>query len=152
RLSLASLVLNVVVSILLAALVAAALLALLIAQVSVAIAAPLFKLADAINWLMVHSVDPFSDFGWAGFRLPEYSGPAAMIYAVYYLPLLVLIIALLHWRPMALQAERRCKLHRYVLPLTCAQLLLLTILILHPLSSGRTGARLRIDFLDVGQG
>jgi len=146
RISLASLVLNIVVSILLAALVVVALLALLIAQ------APLFKLADAINWLMVHSVDPFSDFGWAGFRLPEYSGSAAMIYAVYYLPLLVLIIALMHWRPLSLQPERHCKLHRYVLPLTCAQLLLLTVLILHPLSSGRTLRALRIDFLDVGQG
>jgi len=146
RISLASLVLNIVVSILLAALVVVALLALLIAQ------APLFKLADAINWLMAHSVDPFSDFGWAGFRLPEYSGSASLIYVLYYLPLLILIIALLHWRPLALQAERRCKLHRYVLPLTCAQLLLLAILILHPLSSGRSNARLRIDFLDVGQG
>jgi competence protein ComEC len=146
RISLASLVLNIVVSILLAVLVVVALLALLIGQ------APLFKLADVINWLMVHSVDPFSDSGWAGFRLPEYSGSAAFIYAIYYLPLLTLIIALMHWRPMALQAERRCKLHRYVLPLTCTQLLLLAVLILHPFSSGRASGTLRVDFLDVGQG
>ncbi len=121
RLSLASLVLNIVVSMLLAALVAVALLALVIAQVSAAVAAPLFKLADAINWLMVHSVDPFSRFDWATFRLPEYSGSAALIYAVYYLPLLILDLALSHWRPLALQRERECKLHRFVLPLTCAQ-------------------------------
>jgi len=146
RLSLASLVLNIVVSVLLAVLVAVALLALLIAQ------APLIKLADAINWLMVHSVDPFSRFDWATFRLPEYSGSAALIYAVYYLPLLILVIALSHWRPLALQAERQCKLHRYVLPLSCAQLLLLAVLILHPLSSGRATGNLRVDFLDVGQG
>jgi predicted membrane metal-binding protein len=84
RLSLASLVLNILVSILLAVLVAVALLALLIAQVSAVIAAPLLKLADLINWLMVHSVDPFLDFGWATFRLPEYSGPAAVIYEIYF--------------------------------------------------------------------
>ncbi|HEU5131224.1 MAG TPA: ComEC/Rec2 family competence protein, partial [Pyrinomonadaceae bacterium] len=119
RLSLASLVLNIVVSILLAALVAVALLALLIAPVSAVIAAPLFKLADAINWLMVHSVDPFSRFEWATFRLPEYSGSASANYAIYYLPLLVLIIALSHWRPLALRRERECRLHPYVLPLTC---------------------------------
>jgi competence protein ComEC len=146
RLSLASLILNIVVSILLAVLVAVALLALLIGQV------PLFKLADAINWLMVHSVDPFSRFDWAAFRLPEYSGKAALIYAGYYVPLLVLVIALAHWHPLALQAERGCKLHRYVLPLTCAQLFFLTVLILHPLSSGRADNKLKIDFLDVGQG
>jgi competence protein ComEC len=62
------------------------------------------------------------------------------------------VIALSHWRPLALQAERNCKLHRYVLPLTCTQLLLLIVLILHPLSSGRATPALRIDFLDVGQG
>jgi competence protein ComEC len=146
RLSLASLLLNIVVSVLLAVLVAVALLALLIGQ------APLFKLADAINWLMVHSVDPFSSFNWASFRLPEYSGSAALIYALYYLPLLVLVIALSHWRPLALHTERQCKLHRYVLPLSCAQLLLLAVLILHPFSSDRPSSSLRIDFLDVGQG
>ena len=71
RLSLASLLLNIVVSVLLAILVGVALVALLIAQVNPAVSAPLFKLADAINWLMVHSVDPFSGLN---FRLPEYSG------------------------------------------------------------------------------
>lgn len=152
RISLASLVLNILVSVLLAALMAVALLALLIAQVSPAIAVPLIKLADAINWLMVHSVDPFSNFGWATFRLPEYSGSAAIMYAVYYLPLLFLVIALSHWRPLALPAQRECKLHHYTLPLIGAQLLLLIVLILHPLSSGRATHRLTVDFLDVGQG
>lgn len=151
RLSPASLVLNIVVSIFLAALVAVALLALLLAQISVAIAAPFFKLADAINWLMVHSVDPFSNFGGAGFRLPEYSGSAVLVYGLYYLPLLVLVIALSHWRPLALTAQRNCKFHRYVLSLTCAQLIVLGVLILHPLSE-RPDGRLRVDFLDVGQG
>ena len=142
RLSLASLLLNIVVSVLLAALVAVALLALLISQ------APLFKLADAINWLMVHSVDPFSSFDWATFRLPEYSGSAAVIYAIYYLPLLVLLLALSHWRPLALLKER----HRFVAPMSILQVLLIAILVLHPLSSRRADVRLQVDFLDVGQG
>ena len=146
RLSLASLVLNIVVSILLAALVAVSLVALLLSQ------APLFKLADAINWLMIHSVDPFSSFDLATFRLPEYSGPAALVYLVYYLPLLLLLFALSHWRPLALLKERRCNLHRFVLPMSILQVLLIAILILHPLSSGRADGRLRVDFLDVGQG
>jgi competence protein ComEC len=151
RISLASLVLNIVVSFLLAALMAVALLALLIAQVSAAMAAPLINLAEAINWLMVHSVDPFSNFGWATFRLPEYSGSTALVYWLYYLPLLFLVIALSHWRPLALQAQRECKLHRYVLPFACAQLIWLCVLVLHPFSS-RTDRKLTIDFLDVGQG
>ena len=149
RLSLASLVLNIVVSVLLAALVAVALVALLLAQVSVALSAPLFKFADAINWLMVHSVDPFSSFDLASLRLPDYS---ALVYVVYYVPLLLLLLALLHWRPLALLKERRCKLHRFVLPMSILQVLLIAVLVLHPLSSGRADAQLHVDFLDVGQG
>ena len=152
RLSLSSLVLNIVVSVLLAALVAVALLALLVSQVSTILSAPLFRLADAIDWAMVHSVDPFSSFGLASLRLPEYSGPAALIYAVYYLPLLFLVVALLHWQPLASRRQRECKLHRYVPILSSAQLLLLAVLILHPLSATRADGNLRVDFLDVGQG
>ncbi len=152
RLSLASLLLNIIVSILLTLLVAVAMLALLVSQVSTVASAPLFKLADAIDWLMVHSVDPFSKFGLATIRLPEYSGRAAVVYALYYVPLLLLAIALSHWRPLASPADVRCKLHRLVLPLSVAQLLLLAVLVLHPLSSGRADGKLRVDFLDVGQG
>ena len=149
RLSLASLLLNIVVSVLLAVLVAVALAALLIAQLSAAIAAPLIKFADAVNWLMVHSVDPFSSFN---FRLPEYSGSAASLYVIYYLPLLLLIVAISHWRPLALSKERHCRLHRFVLPTVALQVLLITLVILHPLSSARADGRLHVDFLDVGQG
>jgi len=152
RLSLASLLLNIVVSVLLALLVAVAMVALAISNVSAAIAAPLFKLANTIEWTMVHSVDPFSDLGLAAVRLPEYAGHAAIIYALYYLPLLLLVIALSHWRPLSSQSERRCKLQRLVIPAAALQLLLLTILIAHPLSSGRADGQLRVDFLDVGQG
>lgn len=152
RLSLASLVLNIVVSVLLAVLVAIALLALLIAQVSAILAAPFFQVANAINTLMVHSVDPFSNLRLSELRLPEYSGPAALIYALYYLPLLLLAIALAHWRPLASPHEPKHRLHHFILPLATAQLLLLTVLVQHPFSSGRASGTLRIDFLDVGQG
>jgi competence protein ComEC len=127
-------------------------LALLISQVSATISAPLFKLSNAIDWIMVHSVDPFSDLGLASIRLPEYSGPAALIYAVYYLPFLLLVIALSHWRPLASHSDRRCRLHRFIVPATTFQMLLLAILIFHPFSSGRADGDLRVDFLDVGQG
>jgi competence protein ComEC len=152
RLSLASLLLNIVVSVLLAVLVGVAMLALLISQVSAVASAPLFKLADAIDWLMVHSVDPFSNFGLAALRLPEYSGRTALVYALYYLPLLLLVIALSHWRPLASPADAQGKLHRLILPFSIAQLLLFAVLVLHPLSSGRVDGKLRVDFLDVGQG
>ena len=149
RLSLASLLLNIVVSVLLAALVAVALLALVVSQIGVALSAPLFKVADAINWLMVHSVDPFSSLDLAALRLPDYSVSVCM---VYYIPLLLLLFALSHWRPLALLKDRHCKLHRFVLPMSILQGLLTAVLILHPFSNGRSNGFLRVDFLDVGQG
>ncbi|HEX7331173.1 MAG TPA: DNA internalization-related competence protein ComEC/Rec2 [Pyrinomonadaceae bacterium] len=149
RLSLASLLLNIVVSILLAALVAVALLALVLSQISVALSAPLFKVADAINWLMVHSVDPFASLDLAALRLPDYS---VLVCVVYYVPLLLLLFALSHWRPLALLKDRRCKLHPFVLPTSILQVLLIGVLVLHPFSSGRADGLLRVDFLDVGQG
>ena len=147
RLSLSSLVLNIVVSVLLAALAAVALIGLLVAQISEPLAVPLLKLAEAINWLMVHSVDPFADVGAASLRLPEYSGWPRMIYVLYYMPLLFLVIGLHRWEPLARSTRKR-----RVLPLALVQSLLVAIPILHPFSAPRAGELLHIDFLDVGQG
>lgn len=148
RLSLSSLVLNVVVSVLLAVLAAVAFLSLLVVQISVVVAAPLIKLAEAINWLMVHSVDPFAGVGSASWRLPEYSGRPWIIYVFYYLPLLAIAIALDRWEPLA----RSTKPKRRARPLMLAQALLIAILVLHPFSARRSDGKLQVDFLDVGQG
>jgi competence protein ComEC len=152
RLSLASLVLNIVVSLLLAVLVFVALLGLLLSQVSLTLAAPVIKLAQATNWLMVHSVDPLADLGLASLRIPEYSGMSAVVYLIYYFPLLLLIVTLVHWRPLASRAEAHCRFHPVAWPFVLAQLVLLAVLILHPFSSRHVDGRLRVDFLDVGQG
>jgi competence protein ComEC len=63
-----------------------------------------------------------------------------------------MVLALSQWHPLAAPSEARCKLHRWVVPSSIAQLLLVAILILHPFSSGRADGNLRVDFLDVGQG
>ena len=148
RLSLSSLLLNIIVSLLLAVLAALALVALLAAQVSTVLAAPLVKLVEATNWLMAHSVDPFSDLGIASIRLPEYSGAFSLIYVVYYIPLLLLVFALNRWEPLARARERQ---HR-VTPLVLTQMVLIGLVVLHPFSARRADGKLHVDFLDVGQG
>jgi competence protein ComEC len=134
RLSLASLILNIVVGVLLAILCAVALLALIISQFSIALATPLLTLANAINWAMIHSVDPFTHANAASIRLPEYSGWGALVYVLYYIPLLAIV--------------RK----RWVSPAALAQALFVAVLIFHPLSAGVGDGKLRVDFLDVGQG
>jgi len=153
RLSLSALVLNIFVSVLMALLGIVALVALVLVHVSAGLAAPLVALANAVNWLMVHSVDLFAQLGVASLRLPEYTGWLAALYALYYLPLAVLVWALAGWQPLSppfplAKHQRR----QWTTIAAGLQLVLLLLLVIHPLSAGRPDGRLRIDFLDVGQG
>jgi competence protein ComEC len=151
RLSFASLLLNIGVSLLMAALAFIAAAALLLAQFSSTLAAPLISMTNALNWVMVHSVDPFARAGAASIRLPEYTDWASTIYVWYYLPLLLLVILLSHWEPLgpprALSKGRRLRIIALL-----GQLLMAALVVAHPFSSGSTHGKLRIDFLDVGQG
>jgi competence protein ComEC len=97
---------------------------------------------------MVHSVDPFARLGAASIRLPEYTGDAALIYGLYYLPLALLAVSLSRWQPLQL-SKRVLRVHKFAV---LAQLFAIGLLVVHPWSVGRTTGKLRVDFLDVGQG
>jgi competence protein ComEC len=151
RLSLSSLLLNIVVSFLLAALALVSFVALLLSHVSHTIAEPFFTFANNINWLMVHSIDPFAKLGLASVRVPEYTGRASWLYFIYYVPLVVLISKLFHWYP--LPAPGHPVKSKKLLPLSCCfQLILIAVVLFHPFSAIRPDGKLRVDFLDVGQG
>ena len=152
RVSLSSLILNIFVSILIAALGFIALFAVLIAQLSVTLAAPLIQLANVINWLMIHSVEPFSMLRVASFRLPEYTGWSASIYLLYCAPLALLLNALSRWRPLNAPHAVKTRRGRFVWTLVGWQIVLMGVVLLHPFSSSRSDGKLRVDFLDVGQG
>ncbi|MFN2515902.1 MAG: ComEC/Rec2 family competence protein [Pyrinomonadaceae bacterium] len=154
RLSIASFILNIGVSLIMAGVVIIALAALAIAQLSPALAAPLISIANNLNWLMVHSVDPFAKVGMASIRLPEYSGWSAAIYGAYYVPLATLAISLSRWKPLALPrgVDKEKRSRRIKLFASWAQLCVIALIVFHPLSAGRPDGKLRIDFLDVGQG
>jgi competence protein ComEC len=192
RLSFASFLLNIGVSLMMAGVAILGAGALLIAQISTSLAAPLISMTNSLNWLMVHSVDPFARLGAASIRLPEYSGWAAAIYGLYYLPLAILAVALSRWAPLQPPGTMRRELPRALrfladslrslrleksggetakdakdTPRTAkasyvpmkiawlavvAQSLLIAIVVIHPFSAGRPTGKLRIDFLDVGQG
>ncbi len=156
RLSLATVFLNIIVGALMAALSFCALAALLVSQISETLAVPLISLAEALSWLMVHSVDPFVSARLASVRLPEYSGAAAIIYGLYYLPLVILTVALARWKPLRPDFAERVRGNDFragAIGLAVAGLALaLVVIVAHPLSAGSVDGRLRIDFLDVGQG
>lgn len=156
RLSLAALILNIWVGALMALLGLTALAALLISQLSGWLSAPLFKLAEGLNWLMVHSVDPFASAGIASVRLPEYTGWPSVLYVLYYVPLAALAIALARWNPFARAPQDEGKRGWSLLfrpqSATVALGAIFILIVAHPFSAGRPDGRLRIDFLDVGQG
>ena len=154
RLSISSLILNIGVGTLMAALGLLALAGLGISQLSATMASPLIKLAEGVNWLMIHTVDPFAHLGIASVRLPEYTGLASSIYGLYYIPLTVLIFALARWNPLQPFSAGRTKLSAAGFKGIASGSLVLILfgIIFHPLSSGLPDGRLRFDFLDVGQG
>ena len=153
RLSPASFILNISVGLLMAGVTATALAGLVVAQISAALAEPLFRAAEGLNWIMIHSVDPFQIAGVASLRLPEYTGWFACVYAFYYLPLAMLAVVLFRWKPLQLPM-RNDKHRRLRIPwaLSTAQLVLISVIVFHPWSAASPDGRLRIDFLDVGQG
>ncbi|MEP6569948.1 MAG: ComEC/Rec2 family competence protein [Acidobacteriota bacterium] len=151
RLSFASFLLNIGVSLLMATVAITAAAALLVAQLSSTLAAPLISITNSLNWVMVHSVDPFARLGAASIRLPEYTGWAIAVYGLYYLPLTQLVCSLAAWRPLdqrGFSDKRRFRIRI----IAVAQLFAVGLIIVHPLSAGRATGKLFIDFLDVGQG
>ena len=156
RLSFASLVLNIFVGGLMAMLAFVALAGVLVSQISGWLAWPLIMLAEKVNWLMTHLVDPFSRLGIASIRLPHYSGWAGAVYVLYYVPFAFLIFALARWNPLRTvsitKVARRLLSSRKLRFAAASFMAILAVIVLHPLSAARPDGKLHIDFLDVGQG
>ena len=154
RFSPAAFFLNIFVGVGMAVVAVAALAGIVMAQVSMTVSEPLFLAADTLNWLMVHSVDPFTRVHVASIRIPEYTGWLFSVYFLYYLPLGMLSFLLMKWRPLELPKKERDsnRSRRVFRSVTCVQLAAIAVLMLHPCSAAGTNGKLRVDFLDVGQG
>lgn len=149
RISTASILLNLWVGVLIAVETFAACAALILREVNQTLAMPLIRLTELLNKLLLLPPRLLIEFDAAGFRLPAYSGRAAAIYVLYFVPVVILFALAIRWQPFELRRRRT------VTRLTCAfAALTLMILIVagHPFSKPAPDGRLRIDFLDVGQG
>ncbi len=154
RLSFASIFLNVFVGFLIAVVSFVSLFALLIAQISSTLAQPFIVWAEFFNYLLIYSSEPFIAAKSAFIRLPIYTGAASAIYGLYYLPLIGLAVKAYRWNPFQLTVSNQqlSKNRAQLVALLTVSCLLITVIIFHPLSEFSTNGRLRIDFLDVGQG
>jgi competence protein ComEC len=155
RLSPVSLILNFLVGPLLAVLSLAGFLALSLSAISVRLGQPFVFVANKLNWLMTHISDLPLRSRWASWRLPEYSGGKASIYAVYLLLFVAIGYLAINWDPFAPLADRpgwQTRFPRMRGATLVVTAVLAIVIIAHPFSADRADGRLHLDFLDVGQG
>ena len=148
RVSIAGVVLNLWVGIVLAIETFAALAAVMIGQVSDTLALPLVKLAETANYLLSMFPKAAVDVSLASVRLPVYPGTGSVIYILYFIPVIAAGVIVFRWDPFVSRA--RAKLQLAVA--AAAVFAIGSVIVLHPFSSPIPAGKLRIDFLDVGQG
>jgi len=153
RVSAASVLLNLWVGFFIALESFAAVFAAFLAQISDILAFPFIKLTEILNWILLLMPKFFVENDWASFRVPVYSGQIKSVYLIYFAPVLILTIALNIWKPFSISSKFKVQGSKLLL---CSSSLLLFIftafIIFHPFSAPLPDRKLRVDFLDVGQG
>ena len=169
RVSIASVLLNLWVGFFIALESFAAIMAVFFAQFSDTLALPIVKLTELFNWFLLFLPNLFVENDWASFRVPVYSGAAKAVYLLYFVPISILTILLYRWRPFDLTsnfiseisdskngetANLNFTFSRNLTRKMSSFLLVIfaAIIVFHPFSSPKPDGRLKIDFLDVGQG
>lgn len=158
RVSFASVALNLWVGAILGLESFSAVIAVFFAQISGTLALPVVKLTEILNWLLLSAPRLLVSNDWASLRPAVYSGPARAVYALYFVPVLVITVAINRWRPFSYKTRaetgsRISSLPPIVFGSAAAALLTLALLaIFHPFSVPRPDGKLHLDFLDVGQG
>ncbi len=151
RVSLSSVFLNLWVGLFIAVESFAAVIGALFMAVGRPLAMPFIKIAEVTNWIMLAPPGIFSENGWASFRLPAYTGPAAVIYFLYFVPIMIIALGVTAWDPFIVGRKNRPWIK--AMPMAgAATVLLASIIIFHPYSAGRPDGKLHLDILDVGQG
>ncbi len=133
---------------------------LLLHAVCGAIVGTLAIFVNGIGWLTANSANKLLLWRKLNFRVPDYGAEASWIYAIYFVLVLVLIVALSLWNPLSLyrrgveETQRKYKGFQNFACYFCgfSLLVLLGVLVLHPTQHKFETGRLSITFLDVGQG
>ncbi len=152
RVSVGSVLLNLWVGLFIAIESFAAVIGAVAGHFSSILAAPFYAIADVTNWLMLSLPRLLSSINWAGFRLPAYVGVGRASYFLYFVPIILIALAVNRWRPFDIKASSRFVTRRFLLPVSGGLILLIAVVVFHPLSAPRADGRLHIDFIDVGQG
>ena len=151
RVSPSSVLLNLWVGVFLALESFSAMIAVIMNGISGWLAAPLIATTEVMNRLMMLVPLLLSENQLAGFRLPVYSGVSKIIYAFYGIAVVIAAVRIFKWEPFNLSSRHRSgwRITSATVGLTAV---LGVVIILHPFSAPRADGKLKLDFLDVGQG
>jgi len=151
RVSPSSVLLNLWVGVFLALESFAAIIAVTVNTVSVWLAAPLIAATEVMNRLMMFVPSLLSENRLAGFRLPVYPGFSKIIYAFYGVAVVAASVGIFKWEPFSYTNRSRS---RWLVTAGAFGLtaVLGVAIILHPFSAPSGDGKLKVDFLDVGQG
>jgi competence protein ComEC len=153
RVSMASILLNLWVGFFIALESFAAVIALACAKFSDILALPLIKLTELLNWLLLSLPAVLVENNWASFRVPVYTGTMKTIYWLYFAPILILAFFLYRWNPFELNRRFQTPGFKFFTRISALLFLIFSsIIVFHPFSAPNADGRLRVDFLDVGQG
>ncbi|MGQ0541277.1 MAG: ComEC/Rec2 family competence protein [Blastocatellia bacterium] len=150
RVSLASFFLIIWAGVLLATASISAFFAFLVSRISDILAAPFIVVAELCSRLLIWGSSLAVEGGWASFRLPIYSGPMRSLYFIYFIPVIVLGAVVFLWDPFRMTRQKLSR--HFLLGSSAAVFIIGAIILFHPGSTPSAHGKLRVDFLDVGQG
>ena len=163
--------LNVVAGLLTGVLMLTALGAITVSGLSAWISAQLAFVVNAAHYVLVNAIVPFVELPFATFRAAHYEGWHTIVYALYFVPFAMLAWLLDRWRPIHYVPtfDRRVK-HRapgreqsagkiaapprfpFAPSLLCALAMASALVAVVRPPSDQPDGKLRVHFLDVGQG
>jgi hypothetical protein len=92
--------LNIVAGLLTGVLMLTAMAAISITSLSAWLASQLGIVASASHYLLVNAIVPFADIPLASFRVAHYEGGHAVVYALYFIPVVMLVSLIDRWQPI----------------------------------------------------
>ena len=149
RVSPVGIVLNLWVGVFLALESFSAVAAIIVNSFSTWMAEPLIGMTEIFHRMMMVMPHCFSSAGIADLRLPIYTSVFASVYYAYGAAVVISAVEIFKWDPFSL---RRVGASRLSVTYLALVVIFAVIIVVHPFSSPRPDGRLRIDFLDVGQG
>jgi competence protein ComEC len=131
----------------------AAVFGVLLAQISSVLAFPFIKLTEILNAILIFIPEIFVENDWASFRVPNYSDNLKAVYLFYFLPIVFLTMTLNFWKPFELSSKFKIQNPKFIVRAAfCTLIFFILLITFHPWSAPDVDGKLRVDFLDVGQG